>query len=60
MIACYYGGVETGGGWQLAILSYETGKVLRVLNPPNTYNAQIPPERPARLVNRQQRSFLFK
>lgn len=46
MIACYYGGVETGGGWQLAVLSAETGKVLRVLNPPDTFNAQIPPERP--------------
>ena len=45
-VACYYGGVETGGGWQLAILSFETGKVLRVLNPPDTYNAQIPPDRP--------------
>lgn len=40
-IACYY-----GGGWQLAILSFETGKVIHVINPPNTYNAQTPPGRP--------------
>jgi Tol biopolymer transport system component len=45
-IACYYSGEETGNSWRLVVLSAETGKVLRVIAPPNSFNIQNPLERP--------------